>query len=195
MNKISIQNNRTTRRGFTLVELLFACAILGFMLTITLVTFIGVFRFYLWSRTTRTTQEASRQVLNTMTREIQARQIVSPVGGSSLCLKDPVATPTEKSLKLFLRANTIQTQSYTDVACQNATAGSAPTIISANAVSITSLTFAQVNGPGPDVAKSVTIDMQATNGIPETTGPNAGKCRPTDNFCDQASFTTAVMQR
>jgi prepilin-type N-terminal cleavage/methylation domain-containing protein len=80
MNKIITHKKNIRKNGFTLVELLFACAILGFMLTITLTTFIGVFRFYLWARTTRTTQEAARQTLNTITREVQSNQISSASG-------------------------------------------------------------------------------------------------------------------
>lgn len=193
MNKKIIQKKELGRNGFTLVELLFACAILGFMLTITLVTFIGVFRFYIWSKTTRTTQEASRQVLTTMTREIQSRQISSVRdNGTFLCLKDP-SSISQPSYSISLDKGRILTHGYSDKDCSTVLAGSVSTI-SAQTITVSNLKFTQVNGPtiSPLIvpAKSVTIDMQVTNG-------NAvnGVCAPADNFCDQATFTTAVMQR
>jgi len=196
MNKIRTQKNKAAKNGFTLVELLFACAILGFMLTITLVTFIGVFRFYIWSRTTRTTQEAARQVLNTMTRNIQDRKIYQITGsGQNLCLNSVTPTVNEKSSEIYLDTTThvVAQQPFADVNCQNSSAS--PTIISPQSVAITALKFTQVKGPGPSPTTSVVIDMEVTNGVVDTVGPNAGKCRPADNFCDQATFTTAVMQR
>lgn len=194
MNKISTHNKNSRKNGFTLVEILFACAILGFMLTITLTTFVGVFRFYLWSRTTRTAQESARQVLGTISKAIQGNAIVS-ANNSSLCLNSTQATATEKSLKIFLDTtdNKIKQQAYFAKDCAGSVLGQL-TIISASNVDITYLSFTGVSGPGGAVTKSVVVNMQVTNGTPVMVDGTL-RCRPSDNFCDQATFTTAAMQR
>ena len=206
------------KQGFTLIELLFATVILGTMITLTMITFIGVFRFYIWSRTTRNNQIAARQAMETMTREIEANAVIDDSGNldkKRLCLKDPT---TGKGKKIGLlstatgqeftfaagtsgSATTIYSQEFTVTATGCTTAvGSATAISNANMkVSILQFNFinTSINSTYPSLnpaqfRESTTIDMTVVNGGVITSGPDSGKCKIGDNFCDVASYTTAV---
>ena len=209
------------KQGFTLIELLFATVILGTMITLTMITFIGVFRFYIWSRTTRNNQIAARQAMETMTREIEANAVIDDSGNldkKRLCLKDPT---TGKGKKIGLlstatgqeftfaagtsgSATTIYSQEFTVTATGCTTAvGSATAISNANMkVSILQFNFinTSINSTYPSLnpaqfRESTTIDMTVVNGGVITSGPDSGKCKIGDNFCDVASYSTAVTGR
>lgn len=204
MNKFIIQKKHKPQ-GFTLVELLFATAILGFMLSITLITFIGVFRFYIWAGTTRTSQESARQLLDDMTREIAAKKIISArTNGSTLCMSDPdIANPTSYTA-IQLLGTQVQILTFTDDQCTLLDNTAPVTIISNPNLNVTQLDFTIVSGAvngfgtlisNPNaslVHKSATINMTITNGLVD---PATQACRPGDNYCDVAGYNTAVTER
>lgn len=72
---ITSSTNHSKTKGFTLIELLFATIILGVMLTMTITTFIGVFRFYTWAGTTRVNQQNARQIIDDISRLISSRTV------------------------------------------------------------------------------------------------------------------------
>ena len=210
-------------QGFTLIELLFATVILGTMITLTMITFIGVFRFYIWSRTTRNNQIAARQVMETMTREIEGSVVIDDSGNGDkkrLCLKDPT---TGKGKKIGLLSNaaggeftfaagttgsatTIYSQEFTVelvngvLICETAQ-NTTPTAISNPNMKVSILQFnfinTSINSTYPSLnpaqfRESTTIDMTVVNGGVITSGPDSGKCKIGDNFCDIAKYSTAV---
>lgn len=185
-------------KGFTLIEFLFATALLGFMLSMTIVTFIGVFRFYIWAGTTRTNQASARQVMDTMTREIASHRIVS-AAANSICLVDPnTPSPTTSKAILLNDSNVIETQDYSDGTCSTAV-GDAK-IISNDNLKVTSLVFTLVtesisptrnSGNSLAFRQSAIINMSITNNSPG----GSLTCSPGDNFCDQADFLTAISER
>lgn len=210
-------------KGFTLIELLFATVILGTMITLTMITFIGVFRFYIWSRTTRNNQIAARQTMETMTREIEGSVVIDDSGNADkkrLCLKNPT---TGKGKKIGLlsstagaeftftagttgSATTIYSQEFTVelvngvLGCK--TAQGLATAISNTNMKVSKLEFNFINtsintsylSANPaQFRESTTIDMTVVNGgVIIGTGDDNGKCKVGDNFCDVASYSTAV---
>lgn len=204
-----MKKKNTHSSGFTLIELLFATAILGFMLTITLTTFIGVFRFYVWSGVTRTNQSASRELLSTITRDVAERNIVS-VGNTingqntSVCLAQTTPGSTITTIKLEQAGTTITSTQYSDNTCSSPIAGTT-VVISNPTMNVSSLGFEKIDGalnnpllssPDPSqqllLRSSLQIRLTTTNGTVDTT---TGKCRPADSFCDQSSYVTAVTER
>jgi prepilin-type N-terminal cleavage/methylation domain-containing protein len=207
-------------QGFTLIELLFATVILGTMITLTMITFIGVFRFYIWSRTTRNNQIAARQVMETMTREIEGSVVISDSGNGDnrrLCLKN-TKTGEGKKIGLLdenrqqfsngatLSSTTIYSQVFTVelvngvLGCK--TAQGLATAISNTNMKVSELKFNFINtsintsylSANPaQFRESTTIDMTVVNGaVIVSTGDDNGKCKVGDNFCDVASYSTAV---
>lgn len=196
----------TLPNGFTLIELIFATAILGFMLTITLTTFIGVFRFYVWSGVTRTNQSAARELLSQIARDVAERNIVS-VGDNinnqftSVCLAQTTPGSEITTIKIKLTGTTVTTTEYSDNTCTG-TPGTTK-IISNQTMNISSLGFEKIDGalnnplllPSANqqlLRSSLQIRLTTTNGIVD---PSSGKCRPADNFCDQSSYITAITER
>lgn len=200
MNTISSQHTRKPK-GFTLIELVFATAILGFMLTITLTTFIGVFRFYVWAGTTRTNQESARQVMDVMSREIASKKIVSSRDPSVICLADPtIPNPTVYDA-IVLAGSQIEKRTYTNDQCNEGDV--LVEVISNQNLRVSVLNFVIINGAlnnplggnlNPKRAllhKSATINMTIVN----SQNPGITQCPPGDNFCDVASYVTAVTER
>ncbi len=198
MSKKIIQN-----KGFTLIELLFSIALIGFMLTIMLTTFIGVFRFYNWSKTTRNTQVVARDVLDTITKEVRSGKIVS-ASGSSMCINRTdgyIVNGTQvKTEVISVVSSQFQIEYYSDVSvanCNKLTQIGSPVPISPPNVKISNSKFSLVTGPklptGSNIIqpKSVVVSFTVVNGKVAADG----KCAPGDNFCDLATFTTAVMER
>ncbi len=195
MNTKIIQKN-----GFTLIELLFSIALIGFMLTIMLTTFIGVFRFYNWSKTTRNTQVAARSVMDIITKEVRAGKITATYGGG-MCVNRTDGflindIPVKSELINTNPTNQFQIQYFSNLDCY-APGGVTPIrtdTISSSTVNIINPNFTLVNGPVSGVSnapKSVVVSFTVVNGTPAADG----KCTPSDNFCDTANFTTAVMER
>jgi len=219
------------KQGFTLIELLFATVILGTMITLTMITFIGVFRFYIWSRTTRNNQIAARQVMETMTREIDANAVIDDSGNGDkkrLCLKDPT-TGNGKKIGLLSSTNGVVGTEFTFAAgtsgsattiysqkfqitivnnkpsCNTPETGSTATAISNPNMKVSILQFnfinTSINSTYPSLnpaqfRESTTIDMTVVNGgVIISTGDDNGKCKIGDNFCDVASYSTAVTGR
>ena len=227
MIKLKKLVSQKQNQGFTLIELLFATVILGTMITLTMITFIGVFRFYIWSRTTRNNQIAARQVMETMTREIDANAVIG-LGDDNrrICLKDPT-TGNGKKIGLLSSTNgvlgaeftfagatasatTIYSQKFqitivnNKPGCNIPEAGSTATAISNANMKVSELKFnfinTSINSTYPSLnpaqfRESTTIDMTVVNGGVITTGPDTGKCKVGDNFCDVASYSTAVTGR
>lgn len=201
--------NHTKTKGFTLIELLFATIILGVMLTMTITTFIGVFRFYTWAGTTRVNQQNSRQIMDDIGRLISSRRVNTsastrnPDGTySSLCL-DGV---DQESVKIFLFYNKVTMQKYNDgvVGCSGAPISTREISDNVN-TKVTRLEFVVINGalnnsiyndPDPAVQaslkKSVEFTIDVINGSPSQGSDN---CRVGDNFCDKSSYTSAVSER
>lgn len=200
MNKKIIQNS-----GFTLIELLFSIALIGFMLTIMLTTFIGVFRFYNWSKTTRNTQVAARSTLDTITKEIRTGKIYS-VTGSKMCVNRTdglvINSLPVKSELIQLNGTRFEILYFSG---DNCSVSGGSTLLQTDVVSSADVKFATpvsgsvfrlVKGPAPDTPtnpkpQSVIVSFRAVNGQPAADG----KCAPSDNFCDISTFTTAVMER
>ncbi len=206
----TIKQLQQRNKGFTLVELLFAIAIMGFMLTITLSTFIGVFRFYNWSKTTRTSQQAARDTLDTITREIRTGKISTSYAmtPTSLCINrtdgfiSPGGLPV-KSEKIELNSGQFQLGYYSTIDCPSNSFEtvniSSPNVEFANIPGTPPASddpvFKIVKGPfisGAATTQSVVVTFIVTTGNPDTI---TRKCIIGDNFCDQATFKTAVMER
>ncbi len=182
-------------KGFTLIELIFSIALISFMLTTVLVTFLGVFRFYLWSQTVNANQIASRQLLANLTKDIQSGIIYSTSDGS-ICINTPNSTAT-KSIYYILSENKVSKKIFSTPNCNLSLISEE--IVSNPSLTINRLAFSIANGATgnrclvtactPPLRRSVTINLDVTNGLPDTT---TGKCKPSDNFCNQESFVTAA---
>jgi prepilin-type N-terminal cleavage/methylation domain-containing protein len=188
--------SKTTHRGgFTLIELVFAIALLGFMLTITLSTFIGVFRFYNWSNTTRQSQQQARTLLETLTREIRLKKVVSSTG-NSICLR-PVDQPAT-SESINLSSNNVVMQTFGTADCSGV--GGTSTTLNGPRLVVQSLSFGIVYGAQgiPVVAGGTKINPTVVIGLNTIIGnavalPGGGiGCATTDNFCSTAKYNTAV---
>jgi|GEM_PF-2523613 len=215
MKFIKLKNpvSHQPRQGFTLIELVFATVILGTMLTITMVTFVGVFRFYNWARTTRDNQVAARQALETITREIDGSVVLSASDDNKLCLKN-VSTGKGKRIGLNTSSfnftfpigttandTTIYSQEIklnpTGTNCTSRLLVGTATTISNPTMKVSSLSFGLIKNSintsyvvsnAAQFRDSTTINMTVTNGTVDSNG----KCRVGDNFCDQAEYSTAV---
>lgn len=187
--------------GFTLIELIFAATLLSVMFAIAITAFIGVLRFSIWSRTTRTNQAAARETLDIMTRLIEANDIVT-VNSSDICLKNPIEN---KSIKIIVSSSpslgVAKKQSFNSPDCSGAKTEES---ISNTTLSIQTLRFAKVEGAvnsntylsnHPDAlnkSTSVIIKMTIVNGTAIVSGGGILQCPPADNFCDVSEFITAV---
>jgi len=186
-------------QGFTMIELLFSTAILGFMLSMTIITFIGVFRFYVWAGTIRTNQSSARELMDTITREIASKKILS-TSGSSICLVDPSQDIPSTSVQILREGTTVKRNLYSSSgACSG---GAISESISNPSLRVTELVFVKIDGAvnnpyvtGPNSSllhRSATIKMTIVNGTPDK---GTKKCKPADNFCDVANYSTAVTER
>ena len=194
--KITQNKITTSKNGFTLIELIFSIALISFMLTTVLVTFLGVFRFYLWSQTINANQISSRQLLTNITKDIQSG-VVDSAGAGSICINTPNSIEA-KSIYYFLDANhQVHKKLLGSPSCSPLNLVSEE-IVSNPSLTINLLDFAVVRGATgnrclssictPPLRQTVTINLEVTNGLPDTTG----KCKPSDNFCNQAFFITAA---
>ncbi len=205
MNKKCIRYNKS---GFTLIELVFATAILGTMLILVTTTFIGVFRFYVWAGNTRTSQAASRVVMDTITQLVTARHIQS-VTGNSMCLAAASSTTGTKTLLISFdeqdATHQIFSQEFPGRDC-NTTPQNTPSTkkaLSPTNLRVSTLTFTEVNGAysngftdpaNPNnklLHKSVIINMSVVNGQADS----SGNCINGDNFCNIATYQTAATER
>lgn len=218
---MNTRNNKTkskhsTTKGFTLIELLFATIILGVMLTMTITTFIGVFRFYTWAGTTRVNQQNSRQIMDDISRLISSRKVNTntsastrnPDGSySSLCLYGEGQESVKISLNYYIwLTNKVTIDRYPDGVDDCTGAPSSTREISDNInTKVTRLEFVVIygalnnsiyNDPNPVVQsslkKSVEFTIDVINGTPSQGSDN---CRVGDNFCDKTSYTSAVTER
>lgn len=180
--------------GFTLIEFLFATVLISVMLTIVLTTFIGVFRFYVWSSTTRNNQSYTRDLLDSIGREVRSHKIYSATT-SEICLSKSNPSSIQKTEKIYLQNNKVLLQEYSGDNCTSPLIGVEKSI-SNPALSVNQLDFLVINGAlnsdsfisaHPEfLRKSVTINLKVTNGILVS-----GACAPTDPFCDQVQYVTA----
>ncbi len=206
--------DHTKTKGFTLIELLFATIILGVMLTMTITTFIGVFRFYTWAGTTRVNQQNSRQIMDDISRLISSRTVNTNTAASamnqdgsysSLCLYGV----GQESIKISLNYGNILTNKVTVDRYADTDDDCTGTLISRREISdnintkVTKLEFIVVYGAlnnsiytnnpdDPSLKKSVEYTIDVINGTPSQGTDN---CRAGDNFCDKASYTSAVSER
>lgn len=185
--------------GFTLIELIFAATLLSVMFAIAITAFIGVLRFSIWSRTTRTNQAAAREAMDVMTRLIEANDIVA-VSSNEVCLKNPL---DNNSIKISIDAQVAQKQTFATNSCTGVVGET--TSISNTNLKIQTLKFSKVVGAvnsdsylttHPDAVNkstSVVIDMTIVNGSAISLPPlGVPQCPPAENFCDVVKFTTAV---
>lgn len=216
MNSKNIKSGvkNSTLKGFTLIELLFATIILGVMLTMTITTFIGVFRFYTWAGTTRVNQQNSRQIMDDIGRLISSRTVNvdastrNPDGTySSLCLIGEGQETIKISLNYFgILTNKVTVDRY-PVGINDCTGlpNSTREISDNINTKVTKLEFEIVYGAlnnsiytdlDPNVQatlkKSVIFTIDVINGTP-IRGTN--DCKIGDNFCDKATYTSAVSER
>lgn len=209
-----VDHNET--QGFTLIELLFATIILGVMLTMTITTFIGVFRFYTWAGTTRVNQQNARQIMDDISRLIASRKVNTntpastrkPDGTySSLCFYGE----GQESIKISLNYGNFLTNKVTVDRYAETENDCVGQLISRGEISdnintkVTKLEFVVVYGAlnnsiysnsDPDIQanlkKSVEFTIDVINGTPSQGTDN---CMVGDNFCDKASYTSAVSER
>ena len=195
------------RAGFTLIELLFAMALLGFMLTITISTFIGVFRFYNWSNYTRQTQQQARSLMETLTREIRFQPVVRVYDSASMGYNNAIcvnSTDNKSSKRIAQQTTQVVKIEYNIPECGlnlgSLPAGSAgPPIILASGpqLRIGSLRFAEIlgyNGASTN-NPSVRMHLQVATGTLAVPTGGGFVCNPGDNFCGTADFTTVVNGR
>lgn len=197
-------------KGFTLIELLFATIILGVMLTMAITTFIGVFRFYNWAGTTRVNQQNSRQIMDDISRLISSRTVnvgastPNPNGTySSLCLIGEGQETIKISLSFFgLLTNKVTVDRYPAGVNDCTGLPNSTREISDNInTKVTKLEFDIVYGAknnalylnsDPSLKRSVEFTIDVINGTPSA---GTGNCETGDNFCDKASYATAVSER
>jgi len=199
-------------KGFTLIELLFATIILGVMLTMIITTFIGVFRFYTWAGTTRVNQQNARQIMDDISRLIASRTVNTtastrnPDGTySRLCLYGEGQESIRISLNYYnWLTNRVTVDRYPNGVNDCTGIPSSTREISDNVnTKVTKLEFNIVYGAlnnsiynnnpdDPSLKKSVEFTIDVLNGPPSQGNDN---CRVGDNFCDKASYTTAVSER
>jgi len=187
--KIKITFNK---RGFTLIEHLFSVIILGFMLTICLSTFVGIFRFYTWSSTTRTTQSTARQAMDIISRDVSSGSLnISASTSSEICIKNSTSTSEKISVNTNkqLQKQTFSTDDCTPIV--GPLGGPTTQVLTPIGVNVTSLnleyvTTASNTSYANNYRYSAVINIVITNGIAD----NLGNCLATNIFCDKASFST-----
>lgn len=195
MQKTILRNNT----GFTLIELIFAATLLSVMFAIAITAFIGVLRFSIWSRTTRTNQAAARETLDVMTRLIESNDILT-VSPTEICLNNPI---DNKSTKILLdpAIKVAQKKTFNTSNCSGVVVEASN--ISNTNLKIQSLVFSRVEGAVNSNAflathpaalnnsTSVIIELTIVNGTAISLG-GVLQCPPAENFCDVAKFITAV---
>ena len=209
----SLHNNK----GFTLIELLFATIILGVMMTMTITTFIGVFRFYTWAGTTRINQQNSRQIMDDISRLIASRTVndgaivQNPNGTySSLCLVneggESIRLDSGQLLAQKLGSTDptykVTVYSYDNPNCESEFDSFKEISDNIN-TKVTKLEFDILYGAlnnniytsdpdDPRLKRSVEFTIDVINGTPI---PGTNDCKVGDNFCDKATYTSAVSER
>ncbi len=202
MNKY-IAHIKNRHCGFTLIELIFAITLLSVMLVIIITAFIGVLRFSVWSRTTRTNQAAARETLDSLTRLIEANDIVSVASGT-ICLKKPLENESYKIFVSPVTPKVVVKQTFLNNANCSGLLNFTYEAISNTTLAVQSLTFSNkiigavgsdsylaTHPQSVDSSTSIIIDMIIVNGNATSPG-GVWQCSPSDNFCDVAKFTTAV---
>lgn len=188
--------------GFTLIELTFAITLLAIMFTMAIMAFIGVLKFSVWSKTTRTNQVNARDTMEAMKRIVESKTIVDVTdGGTKLCLKEPGAlsgksTQITNEVYLVPSRTIVVTKEYNNLTCGGTPSTTEPlTRIDAYA---TNLKFELIYGAYQsqtymtthNYKKTVKVDMTVLNG----NDSGGGNCATADNFCDKASFNTAIVE-
>lgn len=98
MNSLkNISNSK--KSGFTFVELLFAIVVMGTMFGLALTVFIGMLRFYVFANSVRQNQENSRNILDTISRDIKFGKLLLPASSDNsisnkLCVYSPETNRT-----------------------------------------------------------------------------------------------------
>lgn len=79
---------RNHKKGYTLIELTFSIAFLTILVTVSLVSFIGIFGIYSKAQSLTRTQEEARQAMDAITRDLRqtvsVSQITGPVTGATI---------------------------------------------------------------------------------------------------------------
>lgn len=100
---------KINKNGFTFIELLFAITLLGFMITMVMTTFIGIFRIYAWSNITTNNQFLARQTMDNLNREIaSSTSIVTTGPNTALCYKDY----NSNTYKIYVNNRVLKKDSY-----------------------------------------------------------------------------------
>ena len=194
------------QKGFTLIEHLFSIIILGFMLTIVMTTFVGVFRFYVWSTTTRNNQAYARQTLDTVTREISSHRIYYDTAtktnpDTAICLVDPNDPNPTLSEAISFTNSTVVIEQHNNGTCTSVISGSTKVISNPNMNVLSDVlksNFMLINNSinnsyNPQgYHKSVVINMTVVNGVLSS---STNSCRSGDVFCDKSVFVTATIER
>lgn len=94
---------RTTKKkpGFTFVELLFAIVVMGTMFSLALVVFTRMLSFYVFAGSVRQNQENSRNLLDSISREIRFGQLLTPSDTAPTQAEICIYSPESKKTLLY----------------------------------------------------------------------------------------------
>lgn len=194
-----MQNNR----GFTLVELMLAMALLSFVLAIVSVGFLQIGKIYQSGVASRNTQQVSRRIMEDIAREVRsATAIIVPVNTSTdneLCLE------ANSSFVRYQRTTdgTFKKAIYSGGDCTSAIPGGAtvtllidPSLNNNHGLKARKFTTKPIKDAS-NASGSVEVNLVVTTGADDLVNSD-NTCKPGDagsQFCATTSLTNTISIR
>jgi len=203
---------KSTKPGFTFIELILAITIMGIMFSLTLTVMVGMLRFYVFSSNIRQNQENGRNILDTIVRDIKYGTLLTPSGydtSNSVCIKKSDNTLTkyyQKDLAIWRSVYTFDS-TISPTGCpdnddslpSNISIKSRRSQISLDRMKVYAkdFSFTRAEGSVPASYKNITsvvINFKSFTGNPEAID-NSVSCLPNDIYCSSLQLNTAVSIR
>lgn len=202
MNSLkNISNSK--KSGFTFVELLFAIVVMGTMFGLALTVFIGMLRFYVFANTVRQNQENSRNILDTISRDVKFGKLLIPYQSSPSATQLCVYSPESNKTILYSLSNGNITKytsnsvfaTFAEAVTQRGSGSCSTTNSTSATLTLTNtkvLTF-NVNFTDGANNKAFTDVASATIEFVNITGKDVnGNCITSDIYCNKLTLNTAI---
>jgi prepilin-type N-terminal cleavage/methylation domain-containing protein len=203
---------KSTKPGFTFIELILAITIMGIMFSLTLTVMVGMLRFYVFSSNIRQNQENGRNILDTIVRDIKYGTLLTPSGygtSNSVCIKKSDNTLTkyyQKDLAIWRSVYTFDS-TISPTGCpdnddslpSNISIKSRGSQISLDRMRVYpgSFSFTRAEGSVPASYQNITsvvINFKFFTGNPVEID-SLVRCLSNDIYCSSLQFNTAVSIR
>lgn len=200
---------KSTKPGFTFIELILAITIMGIMFSIVLSVIVGMLRFYVFASSIRQNQENGRNILDTIVRDIKFGTLLTPSGygtSNSVCIKKSDNTLTkyyQSNLGVWRTVYTFDS-TISPTACpdndaslpSNISIKAGPSQISLDRMKVYSgsFSFTRAEGSVPATYQnttSVVINFKFFTGNPAEID-NVAMCLSNDIYCSSLQLNTAV---